>query len=364
MVLPLVTIAARFPLVARKRPPAKPLDARVSRLVGLSEAARGECHPDKASMVFNGAALIASDCGDTELARAWCHRHANLYLSQVPLNGRTARFALEPVVNLARLRIRARDADGAHRLLTDLYEAIVNGTSVNIDGLELHPRQLPTDPSERDQLIGWLRNVLLTDGTRALTLAGRWTDALTHVRHHDGIGPALLDGRQVAVVAHLVQGDSASATAILDQTKSEELWEQAVRDLLQRWHATTLGGSRPTVQGRLNDPTSGIPRASGLTVFRTRLSLTALDLATDVSSSGAGDLIDRLVADVIMDEDANAARDLLNHPAVDSEHHETLGRLIKESGLDSGCLSDSTHERLSLALDLASTAIDGIHRVR
>jgi hypothetical protein len=137
-------IAVRFPLVARKRPPAKPLDARVNRLIRLAETAHRERDSEQASMVFNGAALVASDCGDSVLARAWCHRHANLYLSQAPLNGYTARFALEPVVNLARLCIRDGDNARAHLLLTDLYGAIVNGTRALVDNLEIHPRQLGT----------------------------------------------------------------------------------------------------------------------------------------------------------------------------------------------------------------------------
>lgn len=356
MTLPLATIAARFPLVARKRPPAKPLDARVTRLAGLAETAHRERDPDKASVVFNGAALVASDCGDSELARAWCHRHAGLYLSRARLNGHTARFALEPVVNLARLRIRAGDGDGAHHLLTDLYEAIVNGTSVNIDGLELYPRQLPTEPSERRQLVDWLRNVLLSDGTRALTLTGRWTDALTHVRQYDGIGPTLLDGRQAAVVTHLIQGDSAAAAALLDQTTIEHPWEQAVHNLLQRWHATTFGAIRTADDVDLDDLASVVPETPGLAVFRTRLCLTALDLANFAPFS-ADDLIKRLVIDAVREEDANAARDLLSHPAVGAEHYGTLGQLVKASGLGMGYLRSTARNHLSSALDVAEAVL-------
>jgi hypothetical protein len=361
MALPLTsTIAARFPLVARKRPPAKPLDTRVNRLAVLAETAHREHDPAKASMVFNGAALVASDCADADLARAWCHRHANLYLNQTPLNAHTARFALEPVVNLARLRIRAGDGDGAHALLTDLYEATVNATDITVDGLEMHPRHLPADPSERDQLVGWLRSVLLTDGTRALTLTGRWADAVAHVHRYDGIGPTLLDGRQVAVIANLIQGDGPAAAAILHRSRINDQWEKPVRDLLHLWSAAVAGDPRQADHSALINQVSGVPPAPGLAVFRTRLVLTALDLISDLPPTIAASLIERLVTDVRHDQDANPARELLNHPAVGAEHRETLRQLIGASGLDLGELPDSAHHTLSSALDLAGTVI-GIH---
>ncbi|MGC4806094.1 hypothetical protein [Micromonospora sp. DT233] len=326
------TIAVRFPLVPRKQPPAKPLDARVDRLVRLAEAAHRECDPDKASMVFNGAALVASDCGDANLARAWCHRHASLYLSQAPLDGHTARFALEPVVNLARLRIREGDGDGAYRLLAHLYAAVFGGTPAVLDDLEIQPRQLPADPGELDQIVSWLHSTLLSDGTRALIHAGRWDDAVTHVHRYDGIGPTLLDGRQVAVVAHLLRDEGPSAAAVLAATEIETPWEQAVHRLLMTWLELAAGSTRVDHAG-LIDRVSAIPRTPGLTVFRVRLGLTALDLAVGLPKHVVDSLTERLVADAIHDEDANAARDLINHPAVTSENQGTLRPLIEASGL-------------------------------
>ncbi|MFI7218407.1 hypothetical protein [Micromonospora maritima] len=350
------TIAARFPLVARKRPPAKPLDARVDRLVRLAETAHRESDPDKASMVFNGAALVASDCGDPHLARAWCRRHTSCYLSQAPLNGYAARFALEPVVNLARLRIREGDGDGAYRLLTHLYAAIVGGTPVLLDDLEIHPRQLPADPEELKQIISWLRGTLLSDGTRALTLAGRWDDAVTHVRRYDGIGPTLLDGRQVAIVAHLLQDEGPSAAALLAATKIEAPWEQAVYGLLKTWQELAVG-TVAVDHADLIDRVSAVPRTPGLAVFRVRLGLTALDLSVGLPIDVVDNLTKQLVADAIHDEDANAARDLINHPALTAGNQGTLRPLIKASGLDQGYLPATANDPLSVALDLAGAVI-------
>ncbi|WP_230415869.1 hypothetical protein [Micromonospora tarapacensis] len=351
------TIATRFPLIARKRPPAKPLDARVMRLAGLAETAHREHDPEKASMVFNGAALVASDCADAELADIWCHRHANLYLSHTLLNGYTARFALEPVVNIARLRIRAGDGESAHRLLTDLYQAVVNSDPIVIDRLEIHPRQLPAEAKEREQIANWLRNVLLSDGTRALAIAGRWADAMTHVQRYDGIGATLRDGRQVAVVAHLIDGNTPSATAVLNRTTIEHPWEELVRDLLYTWRSATLGDRSRTDHLELIGRASNMALGSGLSVFRTRLVLTILDLSPALSATVAASLIDRLATEVIQEQDANAARDLLNHPAVGPEHHGLLRQMISASGLGLGQLPESVRRALSSALDLAATVI-------
>lgn len=352
------TLADRFPLVARKRPPAKPLGARVARLLGLAESAGRDLDSDKASVVFNGAALVASDCGDSELASEWCRRHARLYLDRAPLDGYTGRFALEPVVNLARLRSRAGDGEGAHRLLTDLYQAIDHRTAACIDGLEIRYDQLPTEPDQRKQIMGWLNEVMLSDGTRALTLAGRWRDALTHVRRYDGIGPALGEGRQVVVIALAMQGNNATAAVLLREATIEQPWEEVVRDLLRNWHAQATGAEPPAGQEELLDRAIEIPSAPGLSVFRTRLCLTTIDLGPDVPPAAIESTVGRLVAEVLRDEDGNAARDLLEHPTVGAAHHAQLRHLVEASGLGSGLVPDAMRESLSSALDLAEMAID------
>ncbi|MFJ8685491.1 hypothetical protein [Micromonospora wenchangensis] len=307
-------------------------------------------------MVFNGAALIASDCGDPHLARAWCHRHASLYLNQAPLTGYTARFALEPVVNLARLHIREGDGNGAYRLLTHLYTAIVGGTPADLDDLEVHPRQLPTDPEELDQIISWLRGTLLSDGTRALVLAERWDDAVNHVRRYDGVGPTLMDGRQVAIVAHLLQNEGPAAADLLTTTMIEAPWEHAVHGLLTTW-LDLAAGHTPVDHADLIDRVSATPRTTGLTVFHVRLGLTALDLTVSIPTAAVDSLTKQLVADAIHDEDANAARDLINHPAIISESQGTLPALIRASGLGQGHLPAATVDQLSSALDVAGTKI-------
>lgn len=103
-------IAQRFPLVARFRPACLPLPERVGRLVDLAQTAVKKGDQGLASAVYNQAALIASDLGLPGLARQMCHQHAAAYLDACPLPGMSAIRGLEPVVNLARLQIRAATA--------------------------------------------------------------------------------------------------------------------------------------------------------------------------------------------------------------------------------------------------------------
>src|SRR5699024_9495644 len=103
-------LGRRFPLVARRRPSCPPLQDRVSDLELRAHAADD---PVKTTAVLNLAALLASDAGEHALARTWCHTHARTWLSRLPGTGKEAIHALEPVVNLARLHLRAGRGDDA-----------------------------------------------------------------------------------------------------------------------------------------------------------------------------------------------------------------------------------------------------------
>ncbi|MBG6086056.1 diketogulonate reductase-like aldo/keto reductase [Actinomadura viridis] len=50
--------------------------------------------------------------------------HFDTYLPHWPLDAPTARHALDLLVNIARLLIRTRDANGAHHLLNALFHAV------------------------------------------------------------------------------------------------------------------------------------------------------------------------------------------------------------------------------------------------
>lgn len=77
-------IVKRFPLVARPRPACPPLAERVREITDLAAAAERDGNVTSATVALNKAALIASDCGMPDLARALCWRHAEAVLRAQP----------------------------------------------------------------------------------------------------------------------------------------------------------------------------------------------------------------------------------------------------------------------------------------
>ena len=221
-------VARRFPLVPRPRPACSSLAARVERICDLARTAARSSDLATASAACNQAALVASDCGLPDLARQWCQRHAFAYLRARPLDARAARYALEPLVNLARLHIRDGNGDTAFHLLDTLYEAITSRTDTAIDGILLPASDLTRSSEDHRDLRRWLWTVHLSDSPRALISAGRWQDALAHLQRHHGIGQRMLDGRQVAVIAQSTAGNTDGALKLLEETAPGEPWEQAV----------------------------------------------------------------------------------------------------------------------------------------
>jgi hypothetical protein len=162
-------VAQRFPLVARARPTCPPLDERIREVCGLARAGAGQTGDPLAlaASAHNKAALIASDCGLPDLARSLCWQQFDIYLRARPWGAQAARFALEPVVNIARLLIRDGDGESAYELLDTLYPAVRFQTDAVIDGREVSFRGLTESNVDHRKLCQWLWTVLLGDGTRA-----------------------------------------------------------------------------------------------------------------------------------------------------------------------------------------------------
>lgn len=135
---PTTLAAARcFPLLGRPRPACPPLSERVKEIADIVHAAGGQDADSLAegAHALNKAALVASDCGMTSLARELCWQHIDIYRAvDRPLNVLQARYMLEPVLNLARLQIRASDGGQALRLLRSMYRAVRSNTDLVIDG--------------------------------------------------------------------------------------------------------------------------------------------------------------------------------------------------------------------------------------
>ncbi|MFJ7911971.1 hypothetical protein [Kitasatospora sp. NPDC096204] len=318
-------IAQRFPLVARPRPACLPLTDRVSRLTELADTASRQADPSLASTVFNQAALLASDLALPDYARELCHRHAALYLTRGPLPAASAIRGLEPIVNLARLHIRAGHHQRGHQLLLDLYHSVTTATETTLDGITV-PARLTETSEQRAEVRQWLWRIVIADGTRALTTAGRWTDALHHIEKHRGIGQRILDGRQVAVLARATTGDLPGALALLAATEPGEPWENAVTAVL-----TTLcrPGDRHAAKTAI-DHCLALEPAEGLAVFTTRLTLAALD-APAPSAPAARVLASLLAIRTAESGDGYALRDLLTHPTALSYLFPSQVDPLKES---------------------------------
>lgn len=305
--------AARFPLVARFRPACSPLPVRVSRLVELAETGERQGDQVLASTVYNQSALLASDVGLPDLAREMCHQHADAYLRASPMPAMSAIRGLEPLVNLARLQIRAGRTDDGRNGLLALYEAVTAGDSAVIEDIAI-PAFLTASTEDRREVSAWLWRVLLADGTRTLTTTGHWQQALNHIEKHHGVGTRMLDGRQVAVLAALTEGDTGHTEELLAHTAPGDPWEQTVTACLTTLFRLDTGLPVGTDVANLTSCYLAHEAKPGLTVFDIRLGLTILDIADSAEHPAANHLAENLVRRTLEARDGYAAREILAHP--------------------------------------------------
>jgi hypothetical protein len=330
-------------------------------LTALADRAEREANSGEASAVFNQAALLASDVGLPDLAREWCHRHAHLYLDHHPLIGIDAIRALEPLVNLARIHIRAGRGDHALHHLNQLQYAVTNMTAVDIDGISV-PANLVNCDQDRREVREWLWRVLRADGTRALTTVGHWQEALHHIQQQGGIGQRMMDGRQVAVIAATADADHAGAGELLTTTAPGDPWENAVAACLT---ALCRPPGCPLREQRRHEMLirhHQIEFDAATAVFHTRLALSIAD--ADQHARPANDALLRDLADhVILAKDAHAARDIVDHDrarsAIRRQRVDALAAVVKASGLDQHDLPTEATRALSSALATAEKVLAG-----
>ena len=360
-------VARRFPLVPRPRPACLPLVQRVHALTELAGTAAKLGDPSMASTVYNQAALIASDIGLPNLAREMCHQHATAYLHAAPLTGRAAIRALEPVVNLARLQLRAGKADDGRQHLLTLFDAITTGSPAQVEDIAI-PADLVGHANDREEVRAWLWSILLADGTRALTAAGCWAEALTHVQAHRGIGQRMLDGRQVAVIAALVADHPAHATALLGDTAPGEPWEQAVTACLTALCHRSTGQPADHHAHELADIYVHLEPEPGTAAFDARLGLTILDVVRSDKEAAARRVVNELHRRATRLNDGYAARESLAHPlftalATDGQQ-KNCRDIVDACALGAGKLPDGLRDQLTAALRASHRTIRDALSVR
>ncbi|GGM29337.1 hypothetical protein GCM10011608_12480 [Micromonospora sonchi] len=350
--------ARRFPLVARPRPACTPLPERVAGLTRRAAAANRDHDPAAGTAVINLAALLASDCGRSDLAHQWSTRLARSALADPASDFRTASHSLEPIINLARLRTRVGDGSGAWKLLEALYYAVASRTDITIDGILIPAARLTPGPTAHRELRQWLWTVLLSSGAHALATAGRWDDAYHRLHQHNGIGRRMLDGRQIAVIAHATAGRRTRALELLRGTAPGEPWEHAVTASL-----TLLCQPAPTMGTTQRHAVAAYQTldttAPGLVVFHTRLGMCLVDALGGVEQPAAqpiaADLIERALTD------GYAARDVLAHPGcraiLTQRQAEQLTDQVTACGLGTGGIPEPLLAELAVALDATEAVI-------
>ncbi|MET8208376.1 hypothetical protein ABZT51_20395 [Streptomyces sp. NPDC005373] len=353
-------IAQRFPLVARFRPACLPLPQRVRALTELADNAADKADQGLASAVYNQAALVASDLDLPELAREMCHQHAAAYLHACPLPGMTAIRALEPVVNLARLQIRAGHADDGRQRLLALFDAVSTGAPAQFDGIAV-PADLTTSAEGGQEVRAWLWRVLIADGTRTLTTAGRWAEALAHIEEHRGVGQRMYDGRQVAVLAALTAGDTLAAEELLARTEPGEPWEDAVTGCLTVLCHRAAG--KPFHRHLQDLVATYLVRADeqGMTVFNTRLGLTVLDAVASPEDPAARLVVAELHRRATQMTDGYAVREILGHPwlttFVTDRKAQDCRDLLRACALGAGAFPADLQNEVKAALRISDRVI-------
>jgi hypothetical protein len=264
---------------------------------------------------------------------------------------------LEPALNLARLQLRARDGDQALGLLTAMFQAVRSGTDLVIGDYTLPLADLTGSRAEHHKLHEWVWLHLIGDGIRALALAGRWADAVTHAQAHRGIGLHLMEGRQATIVAHCVNGDLTRARAALADATPQQPWELQVASCLKVMCANPDDTSRRRNVTAMITQFAERQPMPGYALFRTQLGLSVTTLAETIDTEAASRVLAQVADEVIESGDGYATREILRHhdtqvPVTDGQH-AALTDLLAASGLGTGIMPEPLLQSL---LDSARAA--------
>jgi hypothetical protein len=357
---------SRFPLVQRPRPAATPLATRVRELRELAAREDEDNAIIRDAEVCNKAALIASDCGLSDLARDLCWRQHEVFARSGPLHGRPTTLALQPLLNLSRQLIRDGGGDGAYAILTDLYRGLRDRTDVVLGERRVSLGHLAGTPDDYQAARTLVWAALLADGTRALILSGRLRDAALHAEACRGVGERLLDGRQAVILARIDDGDVDQATALVEQSNVVEPWERAVQGVLRAYCHLHAQADAEEATARMLGSVLALARQPDAmtTVFRVRLGVTALDLTDNYSATQVSHLRAELIS--AARSDGYAAREVLANPrlrrAMTAEEHKELSGILQFSGLGARAVPASLRRDLSAAASLAEGRLRALLR--
>ncbi|MGN9811416.1 hypothetical protein ACTMSW_18925 [Micromonospora sp. BQ11] len=353
-----------FPLLGRPRPDCPALPLRIKEVADAADTAvqkREHGMPD-AAHAFNKAALIASDAGMPDLARQLCWQHIDAYRRAArPLSILEARYMLEPVLNLARLQIRADHGAPALRLLEDMYDAVTHRTDLILDEHTLPTATLDGEAGERRKLREWVWLQLLSEGIRILAMSNRWADAAEYARKHNGIGDHLMEGRQAAVIAACIQGKPDQGREILGSSTLTQPWERQVAACLD---VICAGPTGPGVSHHLVTATEqlAVPIPSpNYASYSTRLGLATAILASPTRPELAADILYQTAHQALDTTDGYAARDVLSFreplSGITPDQYTDLRRTAADAGLTPAELPRSAVQEVFRTAALAEAAL-------
>jgi len=172
-----------------------------------------------------------------------------------------------------------------------------------------------------------------------------------------GIGQRLLDGRQVAIIAHGAAGDYVTANRLLTTTEGAEPWEHAVAACLTAAVQAWTGYPKATGLPAIAETYHRLRRNDDHPLFHVRLGPTAAALsAADDDSHRLGAAIEHTA---IASGDAYAARETLAAPQIrlSDRGRETLSDLLRASGLGAKAIADRHEQHLKESVLISETAM-------
>lgn len=329
-------VEQRFPLLPRSKPVCRSLTDRIDRVRRQADLASQ--HTDdsllRAAEAQNLAALIVSDCGMPALARDLCWRQFDIFATSGQYDQATAKLALQPLVNLGRLHTRDGNGTAAYQLHEALFQAAKTRTEASVDGKTTSLGYIVHRGDDHREIVRWLWTILLADGIRSLCRAGRWSEALDRAQQHNGLGHRLLDGRQVAIIAHCAAHNHAEAIHLTEASATPTAWEKAVAACMKVICLTWAGQPTNSATTAMVDAYLALDPIPEHAVFHVRLGLSVADLAQDTHDTQP---IIRMIERSALDAaDAYAARDVCTNrtpsPLTEAASR-TLNKIIREAGL-------------------------------
>ncbi|WP_344668889.1 hypothetical protein [Catenulispora yoronensis] len=356
------------------RPRCAELPQRIEEIADLARTATdqpglgNEERLNRVCAALNLAALVAADCGLPDLAIDFCERQFQIFHAAWPVTGNTAICALQPVVNLARLANRRGDHEAAYQSFDELNNAVHHGDAIAVNGVAVSFAGFTTSASDLSLAAPWLRDVLRVEGTRALTMAGRWQAATEHAARYDDSPERLREHRQVLAVSQILDGQAAVATSLILESVMTEAWERAVALCLRLFAAQSVGDNDTEAATSLGEAVAllRLSHERRTAVFRCRLGSVAIDLIGPSSPNDALLLEAQLFADAAGSDDAYVARELLSHSLAWSmpapQQFAPLAEMVQKAGLDAGGVPEPTLAALRDSVGVAEAVLSWLLR--